>query len=700
MSSRIPGKKNAGLGQGDGRTTKPLEITVAIKNKETGKWETARLNEKESQDIKRAIEAIRLLGTQAGLGVWNVFDKDGTVLEMSHEGVFVKEGPKWRDLLDDKTAEPIRGRVRRTLTAVTGILGKKGNSEGASGEVALNAAELNQGNVIIQVKVVPQTPLFQSKVSEGVKEGLDAERAFNQKVAETLIAFNNPVFLEDLKDRGWSDREIQEHKSALKTLKYQSDQVIRIFEDTLSKLQTGNIKGGVDYLCAQMQKHYPSYVRACCKLVIPQKVAKGRSLTEPRIPFMVDLEHGLSHAAILETLFSAVKERSDSELKKAVEEGTWPKALGAMLSEAEKLRAELTFVPLVASLNYNHQLNQEFAHRMNTFVGTFQENRDQFEETMRAQGITDLESAFIFNHYVPFSAILNQWNQRVQTVVDLANKKEYQAALEEYTTVMEDLHPTLTDQVRTIYLTLKSLKDTAVETALRAFAGLVGLFNPSQVLADLSAERAAIKQQLMYTEAVEKAKKTGIALPTRVEMTLQEIKERIEAAEAPEESRLFTISSKFMLLFNFGGLMQIGHPLHRVWNRILKKYNWRLETIEQFTNLMNDYAELIRPFKQAMLAIDNEKDPIKKVALQRELSKLAEAHLSELRVLQKEFARLGGTKQLLTLLSAAQEFKEAPELKTPKRQAAAQKLQAEAQAQVQLMEDRLAFINQMFSNLL
>ena len=512
--------------QGNDHAPKPLEITVAIKNKETQKWETPCLNERENLDIERAIEAIRLLGTQAGLGVWNVFDKDGTILEMSHEGVFVKEGQQWRDLLDDQTVEPIRGRVRRTLTAVTGILGKKENREGASGEVALNAEELNQGDVIIQVKVVSQPTPLQRQVTEELKGALDKERAFNLKVAEALIAFDNPVFSEDFLSRGWSEEEIKTHSEALKALKVQSDQTLKIFEEALLKLSTGKIKEGMDYLCASMQQHYPAYISACCGLVIPQKVAKGRCLIEPRLPFMVDLEQGLNHVDILGTLFSEIQGGADAGLKKAAQEGTWPEVLKGMQAELEKLQAELTFTPMVASLNYNHQLNQEFAKRMRTFVETFQGNREQLDEAMREQGITPLESAYIFNHYVPFSDVLTQWNERVQTVVDLAN--------------------------------------------------------------------------------------------------------------------------------------------------------------------------LIRPFKQALRGITLETDLTKKEDLQEEFQKLVEAQLPVLKGLQKELTRLGGLDQFRTVLAATQEFREALELNSPKRKGAAQKLQAEAQSQVQLMEDRLVFITQIF----
>ncbi len=704
MSARIPEKRNGGIVRGNGQTLSPLKISVAIKNKDTNKWETPDLNEGESLALERAISSIRKAGEDAGLGIWNAFKEEGAILELSGEGVFVKKGQVWTDLLDDPTvggAGTLRTNVRKTLRAVTGVLEKNENRKQASDEVAVNAESLHQEEVVIQVRVLPQPSPLLGQVTEVIRASLGKEHAFNQKVAEALIAFDNPVFSEDLTARGWTEKEIQEHKGALEALKAQSDRAVNILENTLLKLDDGNMKEAISYFCAHMQEHYPAYIRACSALVIPQKVAKGRSLTEPRLPFMLDLEHALSHAANLDTLLLGIQEGSDPKLKKIANEGIWQEALNGMQAETKKLRKELAFTPMVASLNYNLQLNQEFAKRISSFVETYEENAEQFDKVMGEYGISALDSAFIFNHYVSFCDVLKLWNGRMQKVVDLANAKEYQAALEEYTTVMEDLHAALTACVRNVYFTLKLLKDAGVQAAVKAFAAQVGLLNPNQVLADLETERAAIKQQLMYTEAIEKAQKAHIPVSARSKHALLEIESRIKAEEMalPQFTRLFDTDEKFVYMFNFGGLMHPAHPLNKVWRGILQKYNWPFNNIAQFADLMNDYAAFIRPFSQAEQGIATETNPNRKATLQKQFQELAKTRLPELRTLQKELKRLGGMDQMRTVLDATKEFGAAPELKSSKRQAASQKLQAEAQSQVQLMEDRLAYISKIYKDL-
>lgn len=680
MSGKIPGKKNGEVTPGYSRPAKPLEITVAIRNKETQQWETSPLGEGDTQVLHRAIEAIKQAGAQAGLGVWDVFTADGTELEIKGEGVFVKEGQAWKDLLSDQTVSgSLRGYVRKTLKAVTSVLGHGKEEE-----------------IVIHVRVTsPATLRLAEVVQDEVQGALDKEEAFHQKVLGARTALNDEGFTADLVQQGWTRQEIEGYKDKLMDLVAQSKRWIALFDTAMQVIRSGNIQSAMSELCVKMRERYPAYVLACQQLIIPQKVAKGRTLTQPKEAFSIDLTHVISHTKLAKTLFSEMSQVG------GIDGGEWKMTLESMRVQKKALQEELAFSPMVASLNYNHQLNQEFAGRLEVFVQAYQEHRGLFQKIMLEHGLGELESAFVFNHYVTLHAVLKQWNSRLQKVVDLGNRKEYAAALQAYTDVMGDLFFQLMIIVAHVFFTLKRFKEPSVQTAIKEFASNVGIPNPPQLPADLSTERAAIKQQLMFAECVEKAQKGKIPVPTEALQILDTIKERLSAEDIamPQLTRLFDRSLRFIQMFTYKGLMHPSNPLYSAWKAILKERGWPLKDIQRFTDLTNAYAEIIEPLQQAQQAIATETDPSQKSVLQVAYKALAEKLQPELNACHKAFQKLGGMDKFRSVVEAVQELALLPENLTPRRQIIMQELQTEATSIVQLMEDKLAFLNQVYDDL-
>ena len=507
MSSEIQKGKTIQHGYG-GRAESNLEITVAVRNKDTGQWEKPRLNAQETHAVKGAIETIRQMGANAA--AWRVANQKGAVLEMTESGIFLKEGEDWKDLLSDPQAggEP----VRDALKVITTIAGEKLKQTGAvPKDVAQHAEDLQQGDVVIEVRVIPAA--------------------------------------------------------------------------------ISNLKG-------------------------------------------------------------------------------------------------------------HHASRQEITKRLGAFVKAYKDNRELFESLMRKQGVSDLESASIFNHYVMLHKALETWDAAFQNIVDLANKEKYSEALKAYALLVDTALPQLLEQVRNARLAIHRLGEPRVQKAFQAFALKALLSNDRQVFADLrGVERIGTTLQAAFTEYIENAYDAGVTVPEEAMQAFNKMGELIRSEEVAlsQYSRLFTQNQRLMQFFNYGGLMaNLNHPLGQKWKEILKKYGWTLKKIQEYTNYTNQYAAHIRPLQQAQLAITREVDPVKKRALQAQLKELARNSMPQVFRIQRELQKLGGVNQLRSLSHAAEELYSQA---TKQNIQTIQGLQKEAVALVSLMEDRITYVNGLYTDL-
>ena len=499
MSSEIQKGKVIQHGYG-GRTESHLEITVAVKNPETGQWEKPKLDVQEVHAVKEAIETIRQMGANAAS--WKAVNQKGAVLEMTESGIFVQEGGEWKDLLADPQAdgEP----VRTALKAITTIAGEKLEQTGAvPKDVAQHADDLQQGDVVIEVRVIP-----------------------------TVIA---------------------------------------------------NLKG-------------------------------------------------------------------------------------------------------------HHESRKELTKRLSAFVKEYEDNRELFESLMRKNGVSDLKSASIFNHYVMLYKELKKWDTAFQGVVDLANQGNYSESLKAYALLIETALPQLLKQVRNARLVIHHLGEPGVQKAFQAFALKANLSHDHQIFADLrGVERIGTTLQAAFKESMEDAYEAGIGVPEEAMRAFNKMGELIRSEEVAlsQYSRLYTQNHRLLHFFS-GLLTQTRHSLHQPWKNVLKKYGWSLEKIQDFTKLNNQYAGYIQSLEQAQQAIALEVDPTKRRALQAQFKQWVRALMPQIDKIHRELHKLGGMKQYRTLIAAAQELARFASSKNLK---AVEDLQTEALSLVRLMEERVDYIS-------
>lgn len=524
-----------------------------------------------------------------------------------------------------------------------------------------------------------------------VSSSRKTEAAFNGRIRKALITFDHPLAQQHLTALGWTQEEMAAYKGKLTTLKAQSDEALRILDTTLSWLGVGAVQEGMDLFCAEMKQHYPTYVRACQELAAAQKVAQGQNLTRPLEPFLLDLSHPQGLTDLLDRVSTETfRAGGDAPQHFPIMETEWIGARLGMVSQAEALQKSLTFSPVADHLNGNHKFNQEFTSRIGAFVQAYQANRDQFDAIMRSHGINDIESARLFNHYVALHAALKNWDNRFQEVVDLANNKQYAEALAAYTDLVEKALPQLLAQVQQV----QELGGAQVQKAFQKFAQVTGLSNPKQLLADLGNKMMGSKQLAIFIECIEKTVAAGIPIPNKTMQVLNQARELVETNVSAASSRLFVQNQRVMQFFNHNDLLQPKHPLQRQWQSILIGYGWHQTKVQDFANLTNQYAALIRPLKQAEHAIAMESDPGKKRALQAQLKVLAKTLMPQIDRIHGELNKRGGMDQFRKMVSAANDL--AARAPTPEAMAG---LQAEAQDLVQLMQERIDYIVGLYEDL-
>ncbi|MFC2049490.1 hypothetical protein ACFLR2_02305, partial [Chlamydiota bacterium] len=246
ISPESPGKIPPSYGLPAGSR---LEITAAIKN-EQGQWVTPSLEESEELAVQKgATETIREVGEQTQS--WKQFVEEGALLEVTSSGVFVKEGEEWRDLLSGQEQEPLRESVSKTMSAVTTILGGKKEGKEVSKEVAANANALRQGDVVIQVRVVPTAPSFAKRY--------EAEQKSYENF-EALAAYTRlPNVQESLQERGMSVEQVHDRMEELRVAAYDMRGAMNRV-NTL--LQEGKTQEAVELYIEEMPAHYEAFSEA------------------------------------------------------------------------------------------------------------------------------------------------------------------------------------------------------------------------------------------------------------------------------------------------------------------------------------------------------------------------------------------------------------------------------------------------------
>ena len=124
---------------------------------------------------------------------------------------------------------------------------------------------------------------------------------------------------------------------------------------------------------------------------------------------------------------------------------------------------------------------------------------------MRMHGISDLESSFIFNHYMEAHKALQAWDDQFQKVVDLANQGKSREAIDAYATLINRDYANLVKNVRNVNFSIYKLSEPRVASAFEEVCNHFRIQNPKQMLSTLSTERLAMKTKLDYEDALSRA---------------------------------------------------------------------------------------------------------------------------------------------------------------------------------------------------
>jgi|GEM_PF-6695695 len=487
--------------------------------------------------------------------------------------------------------------------------------------------------------------LFES-VNAEFKACFNQELAFNQQIQKAITKFQDNKFINSLVSKKWTNKEITDYMEKLKALKIQSDKVLKALQ-IKNQCSLGQLQKTMDDLCLKLEKRMPAYILALKEFIVIQKVARGRTLLDIPDCFSLDLKHLNGYKDLIETISETADHSNSNHLKSE----SWKKSLHSIQETLKDFDHQLKTPLMALAINDTHKGNQEFTKELGVFVQAYQQNRKLFDETMLRNGISEVQSAFIFNHYIQLYDQLLQWDAQFQTCVDLCNQQKYTEALDEYTLLIETRFKDLVKNVRNIYFTSTDLAKPVVRKAFLDFSSSVGLPNPAQTFTTLATQRGAIKQQIRFDECLKGAKKQGLIVSDRAIQAKSMTDDAINAEELQPRKfdKLFAQKNSLTtLFFNYKGKGAAA------WQSNLKKHGWTTVDRLSFTLLLNDYAALIRSIRKAEVALEKETDSTKKSTLEARLRFL----VKQSQKLNSTLDTLGGLKKFNTILEAAEESKD------------------------------------------
>lgn len=509
-------------------------------------------------------------------------------------------------------------------------------------------------------------------VDEKVRNLELAEKAFNDQLVQSLNSFNTPEFAQRMKLEGWSQPEIDDYRSKLEALKSQSDIAMQILINTRSYLYAGYVQEGMNYFAEQMNDYYSSYTEACAGLVFLQSLARGRIFEQLPQPFSLDLRHPSLYATFLGEASERTKMANviDITNSKVADENVWKETLQFMSTKRDELSETILYPSLALQLYNTQKSNLKLTNQIKRFAEAYKAHREQFEFIMRKYGVTDLESAMIFNHYEEIYQALNVWDKEFQHIVDLGNQKKYQEAVDTYAKMINETYPNFVAKLHNANLATPKLRQRHIVEAFKEFTTRQSIPETAELLTTLSSERLIEREKLNFNKALSTALEGHILEEEHFSETIKQAREKIDSQssssnqEIADFERLFKQDLRFFQFFTYGNLKH-NPEFKKTWSTIIHRYGWTQDQIERFTELYNSYAELIHPLKEAEQAIIAEANPQKKRALLAQLKEIANALIPETQKLKREMEKLGGFKKLQTLHNIAVESAVVAEVKTP-----------------------------------
>lgn len=642
--------------------TSQFDISIAIKK--NGQWEVPDLSRKKLHSIQKAIATIKEVGDQQASPVFEKFNEESAVLELTENGVYVKVGQRWTNILDDQTVlGETRSRILKTLRGATSVLGDftalKTKIEKME---TVPEIEGKDQNIVIQVRVLSKAEqlaigTFQQTVVTEIETLLDEERGFNLKTKQAQVHLQNSDNVNHLLQNGWTLEEIEEYRSRLNRLEIESNRALDLLEKTERQIASGQIDKGIGYFNQEISKHHGVYTQACIDLMIFQNRGGLSATSQQPPPSSLNLKQPIRYREVLQEIRTAA-DHVQEEYKQIIDQQEIASTLESInphIARLEHASAEAVFF---LALHTEYQTSRIYTKKVGNFVEKYVNNRELFESLMRNAGLSDLESAVVFNHFVETYRALEEWDNQFQVVIDLANQKKYQEALEAHHNLIHNRFKSFVAITSNAFYGIRLLSTPAVDGTLTLFADLMGIRDRTPLSVMLVGSRIPLKPQMIFKEILSKGQKAGLTPPKEVDKTLLMTEQTILEMNQKNSQfeALFSQTNDLYDFFNFGQLRAKHHPLHEEWRKMAVNSGWTETRMKQFTDLMNQYGELIQGLKEAERAIAIETNPQKKRALQRQFQLLLKQKTKKIKELDKKFIAFGGLQQLKTLITMAEEI--------------------------------------------
>ncbi len=422
-----------------------------------------------------------------------------------------------------------------------------------------------------------------------------------------------------------------DYREKLETLKEVAVETKNVLVKTQQFIKQGRIGEGIGHYQTQIKDVMPRYRQALTDLIVPRALGAGR---EGRIrAFSFDLDRISEHHRFLKDL-----DDKQTSLNLTKVDGGRPfnfdEAL-RLVDQEQAIFKEENLKPVALAFNSMKSGSVGFLATMGEFVKNFQEHRELFEAIMREEGFTDLESAALFNHFVTTHEAFDSWFTGLQKVIDLANMKDYEAAIERFADLVKENFKTLNQQVMLFIPFSDRFGDEKVERALKRFGVDTGASDPIQAHLTLNIARYSTSINMQLKDV-----KKAICKPLGIKDDKKSEDDNDNAFITGVEGFITRQTAQKFIDMKNEVAMQTAKNDEKVEGQSF--LHLQGDEFKPLMELNNKLASCIQQLKEGEGAVLHEKDPMKKRALLSQLNQLGVRLKPDFDKIKQEYKSLGG----------------------------------------------------------
>lgn len=248
----------------------PLPISVAIKNPETGEWETPNLGDKEKKSLDAALNILVSQGVA----------KKGASLRISEEGVFAEEGREWKNLLEEAPPE-VKETFQKILESVSPVFGKP---------VTRDAATLHS--------FLKNFPLFREATQSYFHPLLFRVKELQRAVNEGRLG------------KDWSQERKARLMERCEAVVEHSQKILEILNEIDFKLHQGDTEGALKQFLKEIPPLYGVLGDVMVELNKEQQFVEN-ALRSRKTPFSVDIEGLKAQMEMIQNLLTALPHHTE-----------------------------------------------------------------------------------------------------------------------------------------------------------------------------------------------------------------------------------------------------------------------------------------------------------------------------------------------------------------------------------------------------